>query len=159
MKIDLRDPSLRETIATILRSCQLSTEYVDNIARCPEQPRQFRPPAGDIDFADLDESDPLFTHIVVKRRIRETVDSFTLRRWLDRNYEAALERYEKHGPMREEITRLRRELVAQHGFLDVRFECGWNETHFRGCLLSFKALADHHPHFMHVLRGAAWDVG
>lgn len=158
VKIYLRDPSLRETVVTILKSCQLSTEYVDNIPKCSEQKRTtFRPRKSNIDFTNLDENDPLFTHILVKRKVRETLDSFTLRRWLNRNYKAALERYERHKPVREEIGRLKKELQAQFGLQNVIFDCGWNESHFRGCLQSFKALADQHPHLMHVLRGFAKD--
>lgn len=155
VQIYLKDPSLRETVVTILKSCQLSTEYVDNIPKCTTETKRtsFRPRERPIDFTDLDENDPLFTHILVKKRIKETRDTLTLRRWLSKNYKAALERYESHKPMREEIGRLRKELQLQFGLKDVRFDCGWNETHFRGCLLSFKALADQHPHIMHVLRG------
>lgn len=155
VKIYLKDPSLRETVITILKSCQLSTEYVDNIPKCTEQPKRtsFRPRNDNIDFTDVDVNDPLYTHILVKRRVRETLDSFTLKRWLNKNYKIALERYERHKPVREEIGRLRKELQAQFGLEDVRFDCGWKESHFRGCLQSFKALADQHPHIMHVLRG------
>lgn len=155
VKIYLKDPSLRETVATILKSCQLSTEYVDNIPKCTDIKQQttFRPQRGNIDFTNLDENDPLFTHILVKRRVRETMDSFTLRRWLNKNYKIAIDRYETHKPLREEIERLKKELQAQFGLKEVRFDCGWNETHFRGCLQSFKALADQHAYKMHALRG------
>lgn len=136
-----------------MKSCQLSTEYVDNIPKCTEQRQTFRPRKSDIDFTDLDENHPLYTHIVVKRRVKETLDSFTLRKWLNSNYKLALERYEQHKPMREDIGRLRKALCEEWGLKDVRFECGWNETHFRGCLLSFKGLTDQHPNIMHRLRG------
>lgn len=155
VKIYLKDPSLREAVYTILKSCQLSTEYVDNIPKCTEvKNTTFRPRKSNIDFSNIDENDPLFTHILVKRRIRETLDSFTLRRWLNKNYQAAIDCYEKYRPMREEIGRLKKELQAEFGLKEIRFDCGWNETHFRGCLQSFKALAEQHPHNMHILRGS-----
>lgn len=154
VKIYLKDPSLRETVVTILKSCQLSTEYVDNIPKCTEPTRStFRPQRSNMDFSDIDENDPLFARVKIKRRIRETLDSFTLRRWLNKNYKTALDRYEKHRPLREEIGRLKKELQIEFGLTEIRFDCGWNETHFRGCLQSFKALADQHPNIMHVLRG------
>lgn len=156
VKIYLKDPSLRETVITILKSCQLSTEYVDNIPKCTEtiQTRTtFRPQGSNMDFSNIDEYDPLYARVKIKRRIKETLDSFTLRRWLSRNYKTAVERHEKYIPLHEEIGRLKRELQAEFGLKEIRFDCGWNETHFRGCLQSFKALADQHPYFMHVLRG------
>lgn len=154
VNIYLKDPSLRETVVTILKSCHLSTEYVDNIPKCTETMKTtFRPQKSNFDFTNVDENDPLFTRVQIKRRVRETIDSSTLRRWLSRNYKAALDRYEKHRPVREEIGRLKKELLAQFGLSEIRFDCGWNETHFRGCLQSFKALADQHPYIMHVLRG------
>lgn len=36
---------------------------------------------------------------------------------------------------------------------EVKWDCGWNEMHFRGCLQSFKALANDHPDKMSVLKG------
>lgn len=154
VKIYLKDPSLRATVITILKSCELSTEYVDNIPKCTKQSTTFQPRNSNVEFTDIDENDPLFARVKIKRRIKETLDSFTLRRWLSRNYKAALDRYEKHRPVKEEIRRLKKELQVEFGLKEVRFDCGWNETHFRGCLQSFKALADQHPHTMHELRGS-----
>lgn len=154
MQIYLKDRCLRETVLTILKSCKLSTEYVDNIPKPikPKAENTFRI-RKDVDYSNISENDPLFAHIIMKRKIKEAIELMTLRKWLSKNHKVALEKYESHNPVRDEISKLRSSLLEHWHLNDVRWECGWNETHFRGCLQSFKALADHHPCTMHVLRG------
>lgn len=153
VQISLKDPCLRETILTILKSCKLPTEYVDKIPKAPKVTKENFKLRQDIDLSNLSEDDPLYAHIIMKRKIKEAVDSFTLKKWLNKNYETALAHYELNRAVREEIERLRTLLCKQVGLSEFRWECGWNETHFRGCLLSFKALADQHPAPMQLLRG------
>lgn len=131
----------------------MPTEYVDNIPKSTEPKIKTFKIRKDVDYSNMNENDPLFYHIIMKKRIKEARELLTLKKWLNKNFEDALAKYELNRPVREEISRLRKSLIEQWGLSDVRWECGWNETHFRGCLQSFKALADHHQFIMYVLRG------
>lgn len=153
VQIYLKDPCLRETILTILKSCKLPTEYVDKIPKSQKPPREKVRLREPFDYSKFSEDDPLYAHIIFKRKIKEAIDSFTLKKWLNKNYESAIKQYEQNRPVREEIEKLRNLLCEQLGLSEFRWECGWNETHFRGCLLSFKALVDQHFTQMHLLRG------
>jgi len=65
----------------------------------------------------------------------------------------ALKKLAACQPVREEIVRLQKVLCDTLGVQSVVWDCGWNVTHFRGCLQSFQALARHHPNIMHTLKG------
>lgn len=83
-----------------------------------------------------------------------TVSSFLYCRiWLESNVSEALKKLAACQPVREEIVRLQNVLCDTLGVQSVVWDCGWNVTHFRGCLLSFQALARHHPDIMHTLQG------
>ncbi|PNF42938.1 hypothetical protein B7P43_G11838 [Cryptotermes secundus] len=73
--------------------------------------------------------------------------------WLKSNVSEALRKLAACQPVREEIVRLQKGLCDTLGVQSVVWDCGWNVTHFRGCLLSFQALARHHPNIMHTLKG------
>lgn len=55
--------------------------------------------------------------------------------------------------MQDEVEKLRIELAKTLGLKDIIWDCGWNITHFRGCLQSFQALTRDHPELMGVLKG------
>ena len=55
-------------------------------------------------------------------------------------------------PMREEVQKLEKILCAELGLKSIKWDCGWNIAHYRGCLLAFKALVEHHPKPMEVLK-------
>ena len=38
------------------------------------------------------------------------------------------------------------------GLKNIIWDCGWNITHYRGCLLAFQALAEQHEEQMEVLK-------
>jgi hypothetical protein len=78
---------------------------------------------------------------------------FDLRAWLGAHAEDAREKLSACQPVRDEVVRLQKVLEDTLGIRRVSWDCGWNVTHFRGCLQSFQALARHHPDAMHVLEG------
>lgn len=63
------------------------------------------------------------------------------------------ERLKKCEPVREEVSRLQKEIEAALGIRKLILDCGWNVRHYRGCLASFQALAHHHPEEMKILNG------
>lgn len=56
-------------------------------------------------------------------------------------------------PIRNEIGRLKIELCENLKLKKIKWECGWNISHFRGSLESFQALLKHHPEVTESLKG------
>ncbi|XP_044752286.1 T-cell activation inhibitor, mitochondrial [Coccinella septempunctata] len=156
VKISIRSPNLRETVLTILKSCNLSTEYVDKIPIPPEptyRSQTIKVNVDKMDFSKMSEDDPIFGQFVIKQKIREAQDSLKLRNWLHKNHHKAKILVDKSKPLTEEVRRLQENIRDKWDLLDIRWNCGWNETHYRGCLQSFMALAGQHPEAMHQLKG------
>lgn len=56
-------------------------------------------------------------------------------------------------PVRNEIERLKKELCENLKLKGIKWDCGWNISHFRGSLESFQALIKHHPEVGGSLKG------
>ncbi|KAG5884444.1 hypothetical protein JTB14_023187 [Gonioctena quinquepunctata] len=157
IKIHLKEPDIRSTIITILKSCGLPTDYVDSIMPPPTLPPgnkfQYVKYENDIDLTKENENHPIYAHIKMERKIKEAQEALKLRNFLRTNYKNALEKTEKGIIFREEITRLQETITKELGLEEIRWDCGWNDTHFRGCLLSFMSLAQHHPEIKDILKG------
>ncbi|KAK9888864.1 hypothetical protein WA026_001084 [Henosepilachna vigintioctopunctata] len=106
-----------------------------------------------MDFSKINENDPIFGQFVMKQKIKEAQDSFKLQNWLRKNIEKAKLLREKSRPLTEEVRKLQEIISNEFQLLDIRWNCGWNETHYRGCLMSFISLAEQHPEPMKVLKG------
>lgn len=72
---------------------------------------------------------------------------------MEKNYKSALDKYTANDPLRKDIDIITADICENLGVKEVRWDCGWNELHYRGCLKSFKALANDHPDNMNVLKG------
>lgn len=77
---------------------------------------------------------------------------FIYRAYLDKHVNTAHIKLESCRPIREEVEKLEKILLKDIGLKNVSWDCGWNVSHYRGCLLSFQALAKHHPEQMTVLK-------
>lgn len=77
---------------------------------------------------------------------------FFFRAYLDKHINEVHVKLEACRPIREEVEKLEKVLCNNLGLKDIVWDCGWNITHYRGCLLAFQALAEHHPELMEVLR-------
>lgn len=157
IKIHLKDRDLHAAITTILKSCGLSTEYIDGI--CPP-PRHTKEHVfhqikykNEIDFTKINENHPIYAHIVMQQKMKEAQDALKLGNWLRNNYRDALNRTQEGAAYREEIKTLQKIITEDLELKEIKWECGWNDTHFRGCLLSFRSLIEQHPEIRNVLRG------
>lgn len=82
VKIQLKEEGLRQTILSILKTCDLPTTFVDKIKE--QKPSgsgkyksrfwQRRGPGEDIDFSEL-EDDPIYASIIMKRKINIEPDT------------------------------------------------------------------------------------
>jgi hypothetical protein len=75
-----------------------------------------------------------------------------VRAYLDKHVNEVHIKLEACRPVREEVEKLEKVLCDNLGLKDIIWDCGWNIAHYRGCLLAFRALAEHHPESMEVLR-------
>ncbi|CAG9825367.1 unnamed protein product [Phaedon cochleariae] len=155
IKIHLNQGDIRSTVMNILKSCGLPTDYVDSkrpplSAKEPEFKFRYE---NDIDLTNVNENHPIYTHVKMQRNIWEAQEAQKLRNYLSSNYVEALEKSEKGDIFRKEITRLKTKIVEEVGVKDIQWDCGWNVSHFRGCLLSFLSLVEHHPNIKTALQG------
>ncbi|XP_046739506.1 T-cell activation inhibitor, mitochondrial [Diprion similis] len=158
VKIQLADRDVRETILCILKACNLSTSFVDKIEE--KKPpisklksqiwQRYRGDDSRIDFSEL-EDDPIYASIVMRRKINLEPDTF--KAYLEKHSNEALVKLEACRPIREEVSKLEKELCSDLGLKKIVWDCGWNIAHYRGCLLAFLALSKHHPEPMKVLEG------
>ncbi|XP_067208840.1 T-cell activation inhibitor, mitochondrial isoform X3 [Linepithema humile] len=153
VKIQLKEKDLRQTILSILKTCDLPTTFVDKIeeqkpvTKCKSS---FWQCSGiKAEFSEL-EDDPIYASIIMKRKINAEPD--TLKAYLDKHINEAHVKLEACRPMRDEVEKLEKILCSDLGLKDIVWDCGWNIAHYRGCLLAFQALAEHHPESMEVLR-------
>ncbi|KAF7994412.1 hypothetical protein HCN44_003884 [Aphidius gifuensis] len=155
VKIQLNDKvNLKTTIISILKSCNLPTTFVDKIEKPSNDDNENKfyknnhKTTGDR-FSDL-EDDPLFQSIFMRRKMDAEPDTF--KAYLDKHVNTAHIKLESCRPIREEVEKLEKILLKDLGLKNVSWDCGWNVSHYRGCLLSFQALAKHHPEQMAVLK-------
>ncbi|XP_022905946.1 T-cell activation inhibitor, mitochondrial isoform X2 [Onthophagus taurus] len=154
--VKLKDSDVRKAVLSILQSCELSTEYVDKI---PEEKK--KPPNTvnnksfnfDFTFKNFKDIDPIFGPLSMKQSVAEEMKNYTLEKWLKEHHLIALERSKLTKPIRQDISKLKKIVLENYEVLDVKWDCGWNESQFRGCLQSFLALAEQHPEPMHILKG------
>uniref|UniRef100_A0A8D8PWF6 T-cell activation inhibitor, mitochondrial n=1 Tax=Cacopsylla melanoneura TaxID=428564 RepID=A0A8D8PWF6_9HEMI len=165
VRIRLAHRNAREVVTSILTTCNLSTSYVDNIVDKPEPkpseqyaynrqeqyygntrrheyPNEYN--ASGNDNPDLGR---------MKREVRDYKDGESLEKWLTKNYREAREKLEKTKPVRAEVEKLRLELIRELGLIGIKWDCGWDISHFKGCLVSFQTLCEHHRRDMELLKG------
>lgn len=63
---------LRKTVLSILKTCDLPTTYVDNIEPPPEKSR-FE--GLDVKEAKFDETDPVYSSVILKQKIKKAKES------------------------------------------------------------------------------------
>ncbi|CAH0556463.1 unnamed protein product [Brassicogethes aeneus] len=155
VKINIRDRDIRAAVVNILKTCNLETDYLDKIpyptARSSNENIKIK--TDDIDFTKVNQNHPMYAHAAFRKKVKDAQDLLKLKNWLNKNHKDALTKSEKNRPFKEEIDRLCKSISQQLGLKDIVWDCGWNDTHFRGCLLSFKSLMEQHPNSMHLLRG------
>lgn len=81
------------------------------------------------------------------------MNCYYFRNWLNKNSELAKERTDAEQPIVEEINRLKESLIGTLKLRAIQWECGWNISHFRGCLEAFQSLSNHYPEILKNLEG------
>ncbi|XP_024086015.1 T-cell activation inhibitor, mitochondrial isoform X2 [Cimex lectularius] len=153
--IKLVQKDLRKTVVSILSTCNLPTTYVDNIAPAlnPSSSRYHMNEAFRQRVYYYEHDLRKEMGFQMEEEIEMAKGAETLLTWLSKNVDSAKEKLARCKPVREDVQRLQDSLCSDFGIKEVRWECGWNITHFRGCLQSFQTLAEHHMDAMSVLKG------
>lgn len=139
---------------TILRSCELPTDYVDKITPPPTNQRTtVKLNINDVDFTKVNKNHPIYAHTILQRDIEAAKEALKLNNWLKTNYEEANRLTQENSAVAEEVNKLRNNITKKLGLNEIKFDCGWNDRHFRGCLMSFQSLFEQHPDEMHNLKG------
>lgn len=138
----------KRVVKRILESCDLSTEYVDKMKSSAKEPPKHR---QSMDYHQESPPPGVFDEDVIYRDIKRSQDERSLSAWLRGNLDLALERQTALVGLREEIQKLRQKLMARLRLQDLRYECGWNIEHFRGCMKSLEYIADMHAQDMRFL--------
>lgn len=134
----------------ILKSCDLSTEYVDKLPKRKKEPEYNN---NRIKYSKTTVDDTIFDPFIMRQEINKAKETLRLTIWLNEHSKNAIKKAESHKPLKEEVDRLKKEITKQLNLLDIRWECGWNDLHFRGCLLSFLSLIEQHREIINILRG------
>lgn len=72
--------------------------------------------------------------------------------WLAENAPKARQRAKETGDLEAEIDKLKNVLVQELQLSDIRYECGWNIEHYRGCLKSLQRLVRTHADVVDTLK-------
>lgn len=170
VSISLAQRDIRGAVQSILSSCALSTQYVDNLVTKNVSSKHKISVKGKPTITAV-----WFSHIIIpflfpcfqideKWDANLWEDTFrtventppreeTLSDWVKRYSKDAQERSKACQPIRDEISRLQEELCKKLNLKDLVWACGWGTSHFRGCLQSFQSLVTHHPEEMEILAG------
>lgn len=158
--LNLSERNTRNTVLHVLKSCDLPTTYVESISaatasQSTDHSNKLNPKSAawkKYESMFKDSDDAFGTH-VMRGMVRKAKEAESLLFWLKKNGRIAEEKQAACEPVQEEVEKLRVELAEILGLHDIIWDCGWNITHFRGCLQSFQALGRDHPDLMHVLKG------
>lgn len=157
--LNISERDSRNAVLRVLKSCDLPTTYVDNITPTPSSPPKHADPFTgppkkstawqkyERMFKDNDDAQ------IIRGMVRKAKEDESLLPWLERNIKDAADKQAACYPLQEEVKRLQMELAQNLGLKEIIWDCGWNITHFRGCLQSFQALTRDHPEQMQVLKG------
>lgn len=155
IKIQLNQLDIRSTVLTILRSCQLPTDYVDKIAPSPfeKNRRTVKLNVNDVDLTNINKNHPIYAQTIFQRDIEKAKEKLKLNNWLKTNYEEAIKLTQENKAVADEVNKIRNNITEKLKLKEIKFDCGWNDRHFRGCLMSFQSLSEQHPAEMHNLEG------
>ncbi|KAL1506243.1 hypothetical protein ABEB36_005639 [Hypothenemus hampei] len=163
IKIYLKGRDLGTIIVDILKACDLPVSHVQHyIKPVAQNNKRFSTEniyhdgdewirvkyKNEFDFTKLNKNHPLYATFGMQQEINEAKKNLRLKNWLEQNFEEALRKCKSGFASREEIQKLKNEMISDTKLRDIRWECGWNSQHFRGCLLALKSLVDQHPQHM-----------
>jgi len=153
VRIRLRDATLRRTVLTILRGCDLPTDFVDSIPVSEEEqrgqvmeevPRRTWRDDLSSEGSQQEESSGGFS---------PTDKGQPFLAWLTNNVGVARTRLQGCEPIRLEIERLQGGICYEYELEDISWDCGWETVHRRGTVQAFQAMLLSYPSLQDIVRG------
>ncbi|XP_076258110.1 T-cell activation inhibitor, mitochondrial isoform X1 [Rhynchophorus ferrugineus] len=160
IRIYLKERDIGAAVVNILKTCNLPTERLEHHIQKGESKKiqnqnewvtiKYK---NEYDFTNVNKNHPLYATFIMQQKIKEAKENQRLRNWLQQNSKDALTKCRNGKASREEIKRIKSEMICDFKLKEIRWDCGWNGTHFRGCLLALKSLIEQHPEQKKELEG------
>ncbi|XP_069777084.1 T-cell activation inhibitor, mitochondrial [Narcine bancroftii] len=154
VSVTLQTQDLLSTVVNILKSCNLSTDHVQDSKHATDLPHQNR----NIPLSRPIRWDKTYYAFTGFRDPEEELDCAhqlepTLRLWLNKNESVALERLSVSQPLREDLKRLKTELCQQLEVTDIRWWKSWGVAHRCSHLHSLARFAQQNSTILHNIKG------
>jgi Domain of unknown function (DUF4461)/Domain of unknown function (DUF4460) len=149
----------RETkgfVVGILKLCEVereNIEKVEKISSAPTSPKRTLSefyPSRNVKYTVDDDNDDEFEMFQFK--VRRAREDESLEKFIRKNIDLAMVRTKSLDELKEEVQRLKVELIRKLQIVEINYNCGWNFEHFRGCLKSLEKLHDLNSEDMTNLR-------
>uniref|UniRef100_A0A8C1MYR1 T cell activation inhibitor, mitochondrial n=1 Tax=Cyprinus carpio TaxID=7962 RepID=A0A8C1MYR1_CYPCA len=152
----LQSKDVLSTVLDVLRSCSLSVEHMQDVLKdeteksSTQQPGTafYRPIKWDKTYYTFTGFRDPEQELEQARRVEPTLSL-----WLRNNESEATKKQNASLPRREELKRLKRELIQKLGLLDIRWQRKWGVAHKCSQLQSLGRLSTQSPEALHILRG------
>ncbi|TRY90615.1 hypothetical protein DNTS_003684 [Danionella cerebrum] len=152
----LQSKDVLSTVLDVLKSCSLPVEHVQTVTK--DESRKSTPQQTATAFhrpIRWDKTYYTFTgfrdpeqELEQARRVQPTLSI-----WLRSNEPAATKKHSASVPRREELKRLKKELIHKLGLLDIRWQRGWGVAHRCCQLQSLSRLSAQNPSAIFNLKG------
>jgi len=144
--IVLKETKIRPIVLTILNSVELPSDYVDSLpTRDNDESYTFQN-----EQKIYYEWEPTFQSEGPGYSSTDKRQPFLS--WLAKNVEIARTRLSQVEQIWLATQRLQDELSYDYSLEDILWDCGWETSHRRGAVESFKFLADNHPFIADIVR-------
>jgi len=144
----LKDTKIRPTILAILKSVDLPSDYVDTIPISQNDDNYEVP--NECEKKVYYEWEGHFSYQGSGYSSTDKRQPFIS--WLSNNVEIARTRLSQCEQIRLATQRLQDELCYNYNLQDILWDCGWETSHRRGSVESFKFLADNHPFIGNIVK-------
>ncbi|CRK86368.1 CLUMA_CG000214, isoform A [Clunio marinus] len=142
-------------VVNVLKICGLETVSVEKIAATPPSPKKS---SGGFKSSGLkytvDDNEGQFSEEfdLFQFKVRRAREDETLAKFIKKNIDLAQIRTKNLEELREEVQKLKIELETKLMLIEIKYNCGWNFEHFRGCLKSLEKLHDLYADDMYNLK-------
>ncbi|KAI7806945.1 putative T-cell activation inhibitor, partial [Triplophysa rosa] len=149
----LQSKDVLSTVLDVLKSCSLSVEHMQELQTRHTQSQQpgtsfYRPIKWDKTYYTFTGFRDPEQELEQAKRVDPTLSL-----WLRNNEQEATKKQNASVPRREELKRLKRELIQKLGLLDIRWQRKWGVAHKCCQLQSLSRLFTQSPEALHNLRG------
>lgn len=152
----LQSKDVLSTVLDVLRSCSLSVEHMQDVLKhettksSTQQPGTafYRPIKWDKTYYTFTGFRDPEQELEQARRVEPTLSL-----WLRKNEPEATKKQNASLPHREELKRLKRELIQKLGLLNIRWQRKWGVAHKCSQLQSLSRLSTQSPEALLNLRG------